>query len=1024
MKTFNKQIKTIFISLACLFLYHVGYSQAVITNFSNITLNEGDPATLLAPNVTVGGGNFYSDNYIEFTYTGGGTADEILSLLRVATPVVTLNEVSIVGDNIYLGKGATAKQIGYVDGTLNGLAGNNLRMNFSSPLTNAQFTDPVVGGVIPGWTVNQGQILLNALAAYSQGNAVTISGTGPYTITGAGYSFITDVNYDPAVSSAYGFESVQRPSGALSTSVSVVADGAATGGKALYLQCGGSVVNDNGTPQKYGSRFGPEVWSEAFDAYAGDNLYLSYRAQDTQDNYEVYGFLVNTATNAHTILFYGRGGTQTWTEISGVIPADGNYKFRFVNGTYDKTGGFAVGSDMWIDNIRVVGQDVNDAVVQALARKVTYQNTSCLPVLNRTINFNARNTNGVVGTASATVTVIAGPAWVIGSISADQSICPNFLPAELTGVAPTGGRTPYTYQWQSSTDDITYTNIGGATSLNYQPPVLTTTTYYQCIQSEAGNCDTGTTNKVTITVSPPFFAGSISANQTLCYNTIPNELTGVAPTGGVLPYTYQWQSSSTGNRADFTNIPGASNLNYQPPALTRTTHYRLIQTSCISVFTNIVTITVYHQFVVGSISADQSISYNTAPNQLDGVAPTGGSIPYTYQWQSSTDNVTFTNIGAATSLNYQPPALTATTYYQLVQTSASGCGNFTTNKVTITVYPLLEIIDVIYNEIRCFGDHTGYIGVTATGGFGRYYYSKDLGVKWQRSPNFTNLPAGQYNIAVKDEIGCVKFYANNPVILEEHDEVYIHSVNYTDVTGCNGNTNGTISINAGGGSGFLEYSVDNEITWHVTNVISGLTSGNYNVWVKDYQYKQCRTEHQQIISLSEPPVIVINNVEMQEVGSIGATDGVISIDANGGTGILQYSVDDGVSWRESNVFNGLSEGVYFVKVKDQNDCIIEYENNPVVMVVNNIINQNIDQSVNIYPNPVRDQFVIKFNNFTEKVNVIIVDSKGTSIKEFSLYPVKQTFEKTVQTNDLNKGLYFVKIRTDGGYINVKKIIIL
>ncbi|MBI9035223.1 MAG: T9SS type A sorting domain-containing protein [Bacteroidales bacterium] len=454
------------------------------------------------------------------------------------------------------------------------------------------------------------------------------------------------------------------------------------------------------------------------------------------------------------------------------------------------------------------------------------------------------------------------PTFMVGSISADQSICYNTSPVELIGVAPTGGNTPYTYQWQSSTDGSTFADIVGATSLNYTPGLLTTTTYFQLIQSSSSGCGDEPTNMITITVYDEFVLGSISDDQSICYNTIPAELTGVAPTGGSAPYTYQWQSST--DNSTFTDIAGATSLNYTPGAHTETTYYKLNQTSTCSsslppltltlgtgtvtqgypfytfymdsrtqmlypaseiiaaggsageiswiaydvtsaasqtmnnfniqmanvsntsitgwnndmttVFdgtfsvpgtgwqqialqtpfiwdgvsnllvsvcfnnnsytsnsymrctyesgmtrhyhfdgsstsgcettsgssysyrpnmqfyvtplvdnsTNVVTVTVYPDFVVGSISADQNICYNTTPSELTGTAPTGGNTPYSYQWQSSTDNITFTDITGATSLNYQPGVITQTTYYQQIQYSATDCGSGTTNPVMVT----------------------------------------------------------------------------------------------------------------------------------------------------------------------------------------------------------------------------------------------------------------------------------------------------------------------------------------------------
>ena len=72
-----------------------------------------------------------------------------------------------------------------------------------------------------------------------------------------------------------------------------------------------------------------------------------------------------------------------------------------------------------------------------------------------------------------------------------------------------------------------------------------------------------------------------------------------------------------------------------------------------------VLITVYGQLLPGTIGTAQSICYNTAPAALTQLsAPSGGPGGYTYQWQDSPDNSTFTNIGGATGVGYAPPVLT------------------------------------------------------------------------------------------------------------------------------------------------------------------------------------------------------------------------------------------------------------------------------------------------------------------------------------------------------------------------------
>ena len=276
-----------------------------------------------------------------------------------------------------------------------------------------------------------------------------------------------------------------------------------------------------------------------------------------------------------------------------------------------------------------------------------------------------------------------------GTIGTAQSICYNTAPAALTQLtAPSGGTGVYTYQWQDSPDNVTFTNIGGATAVGYAPPVLTATRYYRR-NVTSGTCGTVSSASVTITVYGNLTAGTIQSAQSICYNTAPAQLTqATAPTGGTGAYTYQWQDSP--DNVTFTNIGGATASSYSPPALTANRYYRrrITSGSCGTVNTASILITVYANLTAGTIGSAQTICSNTIPAALTQLtAPSGGTGVYTYQWQSSPDNVTFNNIGGATAAGYAPPALTAVTYYRRNVTSGS-CGTVSSPSIMIGINPL------------------------------------------------------------------------------------------------------------------------------------------------------------------------------------------------------------------------------------------------------------------------------------------------------------------------------------------------
>ena len=76
-----------------------------------------------------------------------------------------------------------------------------------------------------------------------------------------------------------------------------------------------------------------------------------------------------------------------------------------------------------------------------------------------------------------------------GAATADSSVCPNLnFTVSLSGSTLASG---LTYQWQTSPDSITWTNVTGAVNISYSAN-QTTNTYYRCIVSCATASDTST----------------------------------------------------------------------------------------------------------------------------------------------------------------------------------------------------------------------------------------------------------------------------------------------------------------------------------------------------------------------------------------------------------------------------------------------------------------------------------------------------------------------------------------------------
>ncbi len=129
----------------------------------------------------------------------------------------------------------------------------------------------------------------------------------------------------------------------------------------------------DGAKYSYCSGFGPDVYSEPFVADAGKSLSFEWAAIGQSDDYAVYAYLVEvdpttgaipaTATAAnHELVMYNSGsrrGFSDWQTSTADVTQGGTYRFRFVNGSYDGTGGFALGSLFYLNSFFLAG-DTNE----------------------------------------------------------------------------------------------------------------------------------------------------------------------------------------------------------------------------------------------------------------------------------------------------------------------------------------------------------------------------------------------------------------------------------------------------------------------------------------------------------------------------------------------------------------------------------------------------------------------------------------------------------------------------------------
>jgi len=280
----------------------------------------------------------------------------------------------------------------------------------------------------------------------------------------------------------------------------------------------------------------------------------------------------------------------------------------------------------------------------------------------------------IVGTASSgcpavgqlTITVNPLPTAVAGTA---VTICSGGS-AQL-GAAPVAG---LIYNWSPTT---------GLSSSTVANPTVTLanaiTQTYTLTVTNANGCQANSAVVVTV-VPPPIAIPGVAA--TLCSGG--SVQLGAAPVAGL---TYSW-SPATGLSSNTVANPTVTLANATSAAITQT--YTLTVTNaggCTA--TGTVAVTVLPVMTPGTIGADQTVCAGTLPAPLTSTAPAaGGPGSYAYQWESSSDNLTWAALANATGLSYAPGPVAATTYFRR-RATAGACGTAYSNVVLVTAQPLL-----------------------------------------------------------------------------------------------------------------------------------------------------------------------------------------------------------------------------------------------------------------------------------------------------------------------------------------------
>lgn len=469
-----------------------------------------------------------------------------------------------------------------------------------------------------------------------------------------------------------------------------------------------------------------------------------------------------------------------------------------------------------------------------------------------TYTYTATSVDGCVS-APVSVTITQPQAPLSLSTTQIDVLCSGNNTGSIN-LTVTGGTAPYQYAWSNNTSGEDPNNLAAG---NYTVTV-----------TDANGCTAQTT--VTIT-QPTNLTSSYTQVNVSCFGNNTGSI-DLSVSGGVGPYTYNWSNNT--NQQDLQSISSGV--------------YTVSITDANGCTTS-QTVTITQPQAPLSLSTTQvnvlCFGNNTGSINL---TVNGGTGPYTYLWSNNTTQEDPTNLAAG--------------IYTVTVTDANGCNSQTSATITQPQVGLTASTTQI--DVLCFGNNTGSVNLTVTGGTSPYTYLWSNNTTAE-DPN--NLAAGTYTVTVTDLNGCT---ATTTVTITQPQAPLALSTTQVNV-GCFGNSTGSVNLTVTGGTSPYTYLWSNNGT---VEDPTGMSAGSYTVTVTDANGCTAQTS----VTITQPQAPLALSTTQVNVLCFGNSTGSVNLTVTGGTAPYTYAWSNNTAQEDPS---NLAAGTYTVTVTDANGCM-------------------------------------------------------------------------------------------------------
>ena len=455
----------------------------------------------------------------------------------------------------------------------------------------------------------------------------------------------------------------------------------------------------------------------------------------------------------------------------------------------------------------------------------------------------------------ATVTINIPPTIQLNSITNVNCYNGNTGAISITAA----GNGPFTFAWSNGN---TTANPTGLTAGSY---TVIVTNSLSCSVSQTFNVTQNTQLVGSIQNQSNYNGFNIS-----CFENVSDGSTLVSVSGGSPGYTYLWNNGMT--TALIAGLQSGT--------------YSVLVTDNLGCLINLSTTLTKPPLIAVQLVETDVLCFGESNGTIT-TSPTGGVAPYSYSWNNgaTTQNLIGLPNGA----------------YSLSMLDANNCPVTATAIISQPVTPIQ--ISESHLDVLCFGNSTGSIDVSVTGGTSPYTYSWSSG---QITEDLTAVGFGLHIVIVTDQLGCQEELDIN---IQQPAQALTIIETHTDAL-CIGGQQGTINLQVSGGTiPYLYFWNNGSSNEDQTNLLAGI----YIAQITDNNNCQSSIN----IEILDPS----NTTELSETHTdvICFSDATGAIDLTVTGGLPPYVFDWTNGAITEDVFN-LSAGNYGVNVLDLNGC--------------------------------------------------------------------------------------------------------